>query len=153
MVSWHSREAQPERRATMKRKIYFIVSQLYLAMVFLEHNTDLFSLSPSAQRFLTSIMPLMPIWGSIMLYQLSFRETKKNCLRAISYSVSALLFLVCTLSFAGVISFTRTDAGRISALHYRCLIVAAYAEFITTVINMGFLIRDSYVSDREKGRL
>ena len=88
-----------------------------------------------------------------MLYQLSFRETKKNCLRAISYSVSVLLFLVCTLSFAGVISFTRTDAGHISALHYRSLIVAAYAEFITTVINMGFPIRDSYVSDREKGRL
>ena len=42
VVSWYSREAQPERRATMKRKIYFIVSQLYLAMVFLEHNTDLF---------------------------------------------------------------------------------------------------------------
>ena len=137
----------------MKKNLYSAVFQLYLVMMFLARNTDLFSLSPSAQRFLTSIMPLMPIWGSIMLYQLSFRETKKNCLRAISYSVSALLFLVCTLSFAGVISFTRTDAGRISALHYRCLIVAAYAEIITTVVNMGFLIRDSYVSDREKGLL
>ena len=137
----------------MKKNLYSAVFQLYLVMMFLARNTDLFSLSPYAQRFLTSIMPLMPIWGSIMLYQLSFRETKKNCLRAISYSVSVLLFLVCTLSFAGVISFTRTDAGRISALHYRCLIVAAYAEFITTVINMGFLIRDSYVSDREKGLL
>ncbi len=137
----------------MKKNLYSAVFQLYLVMMFLARNTDLFSLSPPAQRFLSSIMPLIPIWGSIMLYQLSFRETKKNCLRAISYSVSVLLFLVCTLSFAGVISFTRTDAGRISALHYRCLIVAAYAEFITTVINMGFLIRDSYVSDREKGLL
>lgn len=137
----------------MKKNLYSAVFQLYLVMMFLARNTDLFSLSPPAQRFLSSIMPLIPIWGSIMLYQLSFRETKKNCLRAISYSVSILLFLVCTLSFAGVISFTRTDAGRISALHYRSLIVAAYAEFITTVINMGFLIRDSYVSDREKGLL
>lgn len=137
----------------MKKNLYSAVFQLYLVMMFLARNTDLFSLSPPAQRFLSSIMPLIPIWGSIMLYQLSFRETKKNCLRAISYSVSALLFLVCTLSFAGVISFTRTDAGHISALHYRSLIVAAYAEFITTVINMGFLIRDSYVSDREKGLL
>lgn len=137
----------------MKKNLYSAVFQLYLVMMFLARNTDLFSLSPPAQRFLSSIMPLIPIWGSIMLYQLSFRETKKNCLRAISYSVSVLLFLVCTLSFAGVISFTRTDAGHISALHYRSLIVAAYAEFITTVINMGFLIRDSYVSDREKGLL
>lgn len=137
----------------MKKNLYSAVFQLYLVMMFLARNTDLFSLSPPAQRFLSSIMPLIPIWGSIMLYQLSFRETKKNCLRAISYSVSVLLFLVCTLSFAGVISFTRTDAGRISALHYRCLIVAAYAEIITTVVNMGFLIRDSYVSDREKGLL
>lgn len=137
----------------MKKNLYSAVFQLYLVMMFLARNTDLFSLSPPAQRFLSSIMPLIPIWGSIMLYQLSFRETKKNCLRAISYSVSVLLFLVCTLSFAGVISFTRTDAGRISALHYRCLIVTAYAEIITTVVNMGFLIRDSYVSDREKGLL
>lgn len=135
----------------MKQKIFFAVTQIFYIGWLLLDFADLSS--PHVSAFLLSIMPLFPIGGSIFLFQLSFQEWKQNSLRVLSYSFSVFLFLVCLLSFLGIISFTRTADRNISAIHYRSLIAMAYSEFVLLIINMGFLARDSYVRDRGNGRL
>lgn len=150
MVNWHSREAQPERRATMKRKIYFIVSQVFFTGLLIASSAGL--LAPHSTAVLISLMPFFPIWGSFLMFQLTFQEIKKNGLRVLSYGLSVFLFVIYFLSFLGVIPFTRIE-GNISAIHYRSLRAATYVDYGLLVVNAGFLVRDSYVSDREKGRL
>lgn len=86
------------------------------------------------------------------MFQLTFQEIKKNGLRVLSYGLSVFLFVIYFLSFLGAIPFTRIE-GNISAIHYRSLVAMAYTEYALLVINIGFLVRDSFVRDREKGLL
>ena len=135
----------------MKKNLYSAVFQLYCLALMVINRLDV--LSYHASTLIFSIMPLLPVWGSIWLFHLSFQDAKQNGLRFISYDISVFWCIVCLLSFLGVLSFTRVDDKIISPTHYRCLMVFFYSTFVSTLVNMGFLIRDSYVSDREKGLL
>ena len=136
----------------MKRRrfMFFAVTQIYYIGWLLLDFADVSS--PHLSALLLSIMPFFPIWGSFLMFQLTFQEIKKNGLRVLSYGLSVFLFVIYFLSFLGAIPFTRIE-GNISAIHYRSLVAMAYTEYALLVINIGFLVRDSFVRDREKGLL
>lgn len=133
-------------KAVVQKLLNFLLF-MYLGAIFVLFRSGL-DMSLHLRMFLFSSLPLLAMLNGLYKAKLPFREIRKRRFRLAVYGVTIALFLVCGLSWAGILSITRMEGG-FTGFKRGVNLGIAYTLFGVLVVNLGLAIRDG--NRREKG--
>lgn len=122
------------------QKLLSCLLYVYLAVFFVLIRADL-DISFSLRMFLFSTLPLLAMIRSLYRAKLPFREIRKRKFRLTVYCITIALFLLCMLSWAGILPVTHI-AGGISKAKGTLIMGIACTLFGALAANLGLAIRD-----------
>lgn len=129
----------------MKKLVSFLVSAA-LAAIFL--ISKIIEMSSQQSMLMYSLLPLLAILEGYNRVRFTFREIRRQSFRLTVYGLSGAMFLICLISYFGVIPITHVVPG-MSQLRRLAFLFVGVMIVLLMLVNIAISMRDS--DRRDKG--